>query len=53
MNPNTLKIKTNYNGFREDLIEETINYTNLEKNDLDFIPKQKQKRWINIGSSKC
>lgn len=35
-----INIKTNYNGFREDLIEETINYTNLERNDLDFIPKQ-------------
>lgn len=48
LNPNTLKIKTNYNGFREDLIEETINYTNLEKNDLDFIPKQTIKNGLTL-----
>ena len=48
LNPNTLKIKTNYNGFREDLIEETINYTNLEKNDLDFIPKQTIKDGLTL-----
>jgi len=35
----SLSIKTNYNGFKEVLIEKTIDYTNLEKNDLDFIPK--------------
>lgn len=48
LNPNTLKIKTNYNGFREDLIEETINYNNLEKNDLDFIPKQTVKNGLTL-----
>ena len=35
----SISIKTNYNGFREVLIEKTVDYTNLEKNDLDFIPK--------------
>ena len=48
LNPNTLKIKTNYNGFREDSIEETINYTNLEKNDLNFIPKQTIKNGLTL-----
>ena len=48
LNPNTLKIKTNYNGFREDLIKQTINYTNLEKNDLDFIPKQTIKNGLTL-----
>lgn len=48
LNSNTLKIKTNYNGFREDLIEETINYNNLEKNDLDFIPKQIVKNGLTL-----
>lgn len=48
LNPNTLKIKTNYNGFREDLIEETINYNNLERNDLDFIPKQTVKDGLTL-----
>lgn len=48
LNSNTLKIKTNYNGFRENLIEETINYNNLEKNDLDFIPKQIVKNGLTL-----
>lgn len=43
LNTENIQIKTNYNGFREDLIEETINYTGLERNDLDFIPKQTEK----------
>lgn len=43
INPNSLKITTNENGFREVLIEKTITYTNLEKNDLTFIPKQTTK----------
>lgn len=40
LNEDSLKIKTNYNGFTEYLIEENIKYTDLEKNDLDYIPKQ-------------
>lgn len=43
LNTQNIQIKTNYNGFREDLVEETINYYNLERNDLDFIPKQTTK----------
>ena len=43
-----IQIKTIYNGFREDLIEETINYTNLERNDLDFIPKQTVKEGLTL-----
>jgi hypothetical protein len=48
LNTQNIQIKTNYNGFREDLIEETINYTNLEKNDLDFIPKQTVKDGLTL-----
>lgn len=40
LNEDSLKIKTNYNGFTEYLIEENIKYTDLEKNDLNYIPKQ-------------
>ena len=43
-----IQIKTIYNGFREDLIEETINYTSLERNDLDFIPKQTVKDGLTL-----
>lgn len=43
-----INVKTNYNGFREDLIEKTINYTNLERNDLDFIPKQTIKNGFTL-----
>ncbi len=48
LNTENIKIKTNYNGFREDLIEETINYTGLERNDLDFIPKQTEKDGLTL-----
>lgn len=48
LNTQNIQIKTNNNGFREDLIEETINYTNLEKNDLDFIPKQTVKDGLTL-----
>lgn len=43
IDPNSLKITTNENGFREVLIEKTITYINLDKNDLSYIPKQTQK----------
>ena len=49
LNPNTLKITTNENGFREVLIEKTITYTNLEKNDLSFIPKETQKNGLTLN----
>lgn len=48
LNTQNIQIKTNYNGFREDLIEETINYTDLSKNDLDFIPKQTVKNGLTL-----
>lgn len=44
----SIKITTNDNGFRDELIEETINYTNLERNDLDFIPKQTEKNGLTL-----
>ncbi len=40
LNEDSLKIKTNYNGFTEYLVEENVKYTDLERNDLDYIPKQ-------------
>jgi hypothetical protein len=48
LNTENIQVKTNYNGFREDLIEETINYTGLERNDLDFIPKQTEKDGLTL-----
>lgn len=48
LDTHNINIKTNYNGFREDLIEKTINYTNLERNDLDFIPKQTIKNGFTL-----
>lgn len=48
LDEDNLEITTNYNGFREDLIEETINYTNLERNDLDFIKKQITKNGLTL-----
>ena len=48
LNTQNIQIVTNDNGFREDLIEETINYTGLERNDLDFIPKQTVKDGLTL-----
>ena len=43
LDQNSIKIKTNYNGYKEELIEENIEYKNLEKNDLSYIPKEVEK----------
>lgn len=40
INKDNMEIKSNYNGYTEYLIEENKQYSNLERNDLDFIPKQ-------------
>lgn len=48
LNTDNIQIKTNYNGYREDLIEETINYNGLSRNDLDFLPKQTVKDGITL-----
>lgn len=48
LNTENIQIKTNYNGYREDLIEETINYNGLSRNDLDFLPKQTVKDGITL-----
>ena len=48
LNRQNTQIKTNYNGYREDLIEETIDYTSLSRNDLDFIPKQTVKDGLTL-----
>ena len=49
LNINTLKIKSNYNGYYEKLIEETKEYNNLSRNDLDFINKEIQKDGITLN----
>lgn len=48
INPNSLKITTNENGFKEVLIEKTITYINLDKNDLSYIPKQTEKDGMKL-----
>lgn len=48
LNTENIQIKTNYNGYREDLIEETIDYNGLSRNDLDFIPKQTVKDGLTL-----
>ena len=40
LNTDNLDIKTNYNGYTEYLIEQNKSYSDLSRNDLDFIPKQ-------------
>jgi len=37
---NSITIKRNYNGYYEKIIDKTVNYNNLDKNDLSYIPKQ-------------
>jgi len=37
---NSINIKTQYNGYKEYLIEDTKTYSNLDTNDLNNIPKQ-------------
>lgn len=39
----SLEIKTNYNGYKEYLVEKNVEYNNLAKNDLSYIPKQVKK----------
>lgn len=40
LNTDNLDIKINYNGYTEYLIEQNKSYSDLSRNDLDFIPKQ-------------
>lgn len=40
LDTNSLEIVSHYNGYTEYLIEESRQYVDLERNDLDFIPKQ-------------
>ena len=37
---NSIKVENHFNGYRDVLVEETKTYENLDKNDLDNIPKQ-------------
>lgn len=40
LNMNSIKVENHFNGYRDVLVEETKIYENLDKNDLDNIPKQ-------------
>ena len=45
---NSINVETQYNGYKEKLIEETKIYTNLETNDLNNIPKQIKKEGLTL-----
>lgn len=36
----SIELKKNYNGYYEKIIDKTMNYEGLSRNDLDFIPKE-------------
>ena len=40
LNEDSLNVEKNYNGYSEYIVEEMKQYSNLERNDLTFIPKQ-------------
>ena len=48
LNTDNLEIVSHYNGYTEYLIEENKQYSDLERNDLDFIPKQITKNGIKL-----
>lgn len=48
LNTNNLDIKSHYNGYSEYLVEENKQYKDLQRNDLDFIPKQITKNGITL-----
>lgn len=48
INIDNIEIKSQYNGYIEYLIEENRQYSDLERNDLDFIPKQITKDGIKL-----
>ena len=43
LDTNSINVESKYNGYKEVVIKETKIYTNLDKNDLDNIPKQIKK----------
>lgn len=40
LDSNSISIVTHNNGYYDQLIEKTVEYNELQKNDLDYIPKQ-------------
>lgn len=44
-----MKIQSHYNGYTEHLIEETKEYNNLPRNDLDFVEKQITKDGLTLN----
>ena len=49
----SVDIKEKYNGYKEYLIEENKSYSNLQSNDLYYIPKQITKNGINLDLIRC
>lgn len=48
INSDSLEIVSHYNGYTEYLIEENKQYSDLARNDLDFIPKQITKNGMKL-----
>jgi len=47
LNTESLEVERVYNGYKEYLVDKTVEYNNLPKNDLSYIPKQIEKDdWI-------
>jgi len=40
LDTNSIDVKSKYNGYKEELVEDTKEYLDLDTNDLDNIPKQ-------------
>ena len=45
---NSINVETQYNGYKEKVIDEKKVYTNLETNDLNNIPKQIKKEGLTL-----
>ena len=45
---NSINVETQYNGYKEKLIDETKIYSNLDTNDLNNIPKQIRKEGLTL-----
>lgn len=54
INVNSINIESQYNGYKEQLVEETKEYKNLDTNDLNNIPKQimKNGRTLDLITTK-
>ncbi|MEG2235720.1 MAG: hypothetical protein RR144_04705 [Clostridia bacterium] len=48
LDKNNIAFESHYNGYKDYLVEETIEYPNLAKNDLAFISKQTKKDGLTL-----